>query len=227
MLLPVRVELLADDMACRFTVADAEFVVAPARGDLVVFQYDGWPEPVHGAVSNFYHYAGQRVNCLVLCQCALRDYDHLIEVFDRFKASARIVDLDMENRKPPPYYAAYRTLAGIWGKDDFKFGVDNPTALAETVRAVYLAGGGTDRKLDSNVRLLHQLIIEDREKRRGDAIGLLPLIRQWDQICNYCSTIAGVDCAQAAIAAARRLTSFKSIGPDQWPVGLRSVMRSD
>lgn len=218
MKLPIRVELKSDDISCSFTIVDVEFDVTPAKGDPILFKYDGYNNGVATIVRYIYHVVGDGRGSIVCCSAVFNDTSELVAAFDMFEGSVKIVDIDNHGSRPPSYYPAYRIINKLWGSKVFKYDHDHPTALAELIRAACIVGGvDHGDKLNSAVELVHKLIIENKRWSVDNQFKLLDLMRKWDKETSF-GAAAGSANIQTTVLVARRLfKDIKSVPSDKLP----------
>lgn len=218
MKIPIRLEIKSETNSVRFTIT-VEFDHTPRSGDYISFSYPQWDVPAIGIIQYMYHHVGEKAISMACCQMVMRDADLVVALFDRFKDSTTVTAVDTDGAAPPPYYKPYRTLVKLWGDRVFRPGVQYPMALAELIRAMWLAGGGDPDQGKFLAEQTHKMIVETKWHRplnsKDDPIELMYFMKQFG--AKYWPVLTQADPVSATTVARSIFSSIRSVPVDGQP----------
>lgn len=183
--------------------------------------YDGWPMREVAQVQYVYHGVGNRVAAVVVCLISANDRDGMLTAFDKFKDSVKLIDLETDSDRPPPYYTSYRLIYRLWGKKTFDPQDDVPAALGGLVRCGLYIAKLDPAEVPPTIESLHRLIIDYKRDNPNQAVPLMWLFYQWDQITGMGVHLAAIEDDQLVSSARHYFSTLKSVSPKKYPACLR------
>lgn len=221
--LPVRIEILASTGEyCRFTIPDQPFAIEPFQGDIVKIEFDDWTTHETAVVQYRYHFL-KASSVIVGCQIKCDNYHAALELFDKFKDSTEVSDLDTSTQRPPSFYVLYRIVFNLFGKKVFDGDMDSPTVIAELVRSVLIladAKQGCVEDITSygdEVKRIHDLIIEYKNSYKTPEVPLLWIIKKWAIESSFARDLSEIGEDEVMRIASSIFAELKSVDDDQLP----------